>query len=413
VVADPRRFKKLVDKQVITYKSAFPPYFEPFSEVGTTMITESMNAMGIFPVCNFQEGHLQGVENITAENYAKIKVKNSGCYNCIVHCGNVFKVEKGLYGGVTNEGPDYESIWAFSGTIGSSDIGSTVIADTLCDDLGMDTISCGNTIGFAYELFDKGLLTTEDTDGLELTFGNCEAMIKLIQAIGERKGLGDLLAEGCLRAAQKIGGGAQQYAMQVKGQEMPAYEPRAVKGHGLNIATSNFGANHVPGYMGQEVYSIPIPRPVETHTEEGKGDILKLNQDVTAFYELLIACAFTAGFGWMPVTDMCEMLFAATGIKEFEDHDYMLKVGERVWNLERAFNIREGFSRKDDMLPDRFLTEPLKNAGPSEGQVYKNYDLMLDEYYTERGWDKDGIPTEGKLSELDLENIIEEICKTK
>lgn len=410
-LTDSEKFKKLIEKQVSTYKNSSPPLFEPFSEMGTTMITESMHDRGIFPVRNFREGNLGEIENITAESYARIKVRNSGCYGCLVHCGNIFKMGGGLYAGATNEGPEYESIWAFTGPMVNSDIGATVIADSLCDDFGMDTISCGNTIGFAFELFDKGMLTTKHTDGLELTYGNHKVMIELIKKIGKREGFGDLLAEGTLRAARKIGNGAEQYAMQVKGQEMPAYEPRAVKGQGLGIATCNFGANHNPGYFVQEVFNVPIPRPVEPFAEEGKGDILKINQDLTAFYEVLIACAFTAGFGWMPVPDMCEMLVTATGVKEFGDPESMLRVGERINNLERAFNVREGFSRKDDMLPDRFLTEPLRNAGPAEGQVYKKYNTLLDEYYQHRGWTKEGTPTPEKLRELGLENIIEDLKK--
>ncbi len=271
----------------------------------------------------------------------------------------------------------------------------------------MDTISTGNTIGFAYELFEKGILHLEDTGGLELTYGNAEAAIELVKRIANREGLGDMLAEGTKRAAQRIGKGAEAYAIQVKGLEMPGYEPRGAKRQGLAYITSNVGANHNLAYISQEVRGIPRPYPIDRFADEGNIGILISAQDTTALNEIGIGCTFTDGF--IPTQNFGHLLASVTGIFKFGSVEYLNKVGERIYNLERAFNVREGFSRKDDVFPSRITTEPLKNAGPSEGQVIRKPDALLDEYYHNRGWDENGIPTPQKLRELGLEGVIKDI----
>jgi aldehyde:ferredoxin oxidoreductase len=366
-----------------------------------------MNLMGIFPTRNFREGRFEEWKKISPEEFAKMKVRDTGCYACIVRCGKVYRVRTGPYAGISNEGPEYESLWAFTAPIDSADIGMTVAADALCDDLGMDTISAGNTIGFAYELFEKGILSLEDTDGLDLTYSNSDAALELLKRIGNRQGLGNILAEGTKRAALHIGKGAEYYAMQIKGMELPAYEPRGAKRHGLGYATSNIGGTHGMGYVFQEIFSMTRPRPVDRLADEGDTDLLKLSQDTLAMYEIGINCVFTQSM--MPIKIFASMMASATGIPEFGSREYLFKVGERIYNLERAFNLREGFSRKDDAFPSRMTTEPLKNAGPAEGQIIRKPDVLIDEYYQARGWDENGIPASDKLKELGLEGIIKDI----
>ncbi len=190
--------------------------------------------------------------------------------------------------------------------------------------------------------------------------------------------------------------------------ELPGYEPRALKVHGLSMATSNIGGSHCIGYAGQEIFGVPFPRPVDRFADEGYSDVAVFNQDSTAKNEIGILCIFAMSVD-MSAPLFARMVASATGIAEFGDTDYLTKVGERIYNLERAFNLREGFSRKDDAFPERMLTEPLRNAGPSEGQIIRKLDTMLNQYYRVRGWDENGIPTEWKLKQLGLEEIAGDI----
>ncbi len=405
IVPYPHEFKTIIKEQSNLLKDN--AVLRGQTEVGTSGWVDLQNTNGIFPTRNFRQGSIDGWEKISAKEYKKLKTRNAGCYACSVRCGQVRTVETGPYAGFTSEGPEYETINMFTGPISCLDIGATIAADVLCDDFGMDTISTGSALGFAWELFEKGILTKQDTDGLSLDYGNHEVMVEMVKRIGNREGLGDILAEGTKRAASKIGSGAEAYAMEVKGLEIPAYEPRGAKRHGLSYITSNIGASHNIGYISQEV--VGVPRPIDRFADEGNADITVRVQNNTAMQETGIGCTFviimlsTRLFG--------RMLTSATRIVEFSNPAHLFAVGERIYNLERAFNIREGFSRKDDVFPQRMLTEPLENAGPSEGQIIRKPDVLLDQYYQIRGWDNNGIPTPEKLGQLGLEEIIDDIRK--
>lgn len=408
-VTDPASFSELVKEQIKSMQA--DTGYQRFRDWGTTAVSGAFNALGVFPVRNFRAGQQEGFEKYSGEKYREMRQGEFGCYSCSVRCGKKHVVPSGPYAGAANEGPEYESIWTFTGSIDSTDIGATVAADQLCDDLGIDTISTGNTIGFAYELFEKGIITKKDTDGLELTYGNHAAMITLIGKIGRREGFGDLLAEGSMRAAARIGKGAQDYAMHVKGLELAAYEPRAAKAHGLNFATSNIGASHCYGYARQEIFGSTKPRAVDRFADDHKGDITAYNQNHTALAEVGIACTFASAWEWFSPL-FSKMLSAATGIAEFGDAKYTEMVAERIYNLERVFNLREGFGRKDDTLPKRMLTEPLEQkGGPAHGQIVRKQDTLLDEYYQSRGWTREGIPTPQKLKALGLDAVVKDIEK--
>ena len=402
-VYDPPRLKSLVRKQIEGLKTS--PGRIQMTNFGTSYLTLGYEKMGIFPVKNFQEGQLEGVERIGEEEFARIKIKNDGCYGCMTKCGQVRRVTGGSYAGAFSEGPDYETIWALGGNLANTDLASLVAADSLCDKLGIDTISTGNAIGFACELFERGIITKKDTDGLELTWGNHEDILKLVEKIGRREGFGKLLGEGTKRAAEHIGRGAEAYAMQVKGLEIPAYEPRAVKGFGLIFATSNIGANHMYGRPREELAGTK-----DRFADEGKGKDIARIQIGQAVGDSVIQCAFGAATGFTPES-RGELLVAATGFNEFSDPAYLNQIGERIICLERSFNVREGFSRKDDTLPARMLTEPLKNAGPSTGQVVRKLDTLLDEYYDALGYTRNGIPSMEKLTQLNLEWVVKDIRK--
>ncbi|UCG84024.1 MAG: aldehyde ferredoxin oxidoreductase family protein [Dehalococcoidia bacterium] len=408
-LADPDGFKKLVRQQVKGYQQAMG--FEVFRDYGTPMGVDFPGfGAGSFPVLNFRSGELQGWEKISFMQYAAITQKHTGCYSCMLKCGKVRQVADGPYAGAPSEGPHYETIWAFSGPTGCTDLGATVVADRLCCELGIDTISTGGVIGFAYELFEKGILTVKDTDGLVLNYGDPEPMLKLIKKIGNREGLGDILAEGVKRAAERIGKGSGKYAMHVKGQELPGYEPRAMKALGMNYALSTVGANHCYGYAQQEIGN-PRPRILDAAADENKGDVVKYNHDYVAAIELALACTFPGNslecFG---LEILAKMLVAACGEKKFGSEDYLWQAAERVYNLERCFNIREGFTRKDDALPERFYTEPLK-GGLRDGEIIRKPDTIIDEYYDARGWDRNGIPTAETLTRLRLQEVDRDIAK--
>jgi aldehyde:ferredoxin oxidoreductase len=372
---------------------------------GTTFMTTGMEKRGIFPVKNFQEGSLPGVENISGEALEAFKVGNYGCYGCTTRCGNVVKIGEGEFAGVTWEGPEYETVYAFGGEIYNTDPHMILNANLLCDRLGLDTISTGATIGFAMELFEKGILSRGDVDGLDLTWGNTASILRLIRKIAAKEGIGEILALGTRKAAEKIGKGSFHYAMNAKGLELPGYEPRAAKAHGLGYAVSNIGGSHMYGYCRQEISG--RPEPIDPLTDEGKGGIIALNQVKKAKEEFLILCNFADTN--VDDTLITDLLVAGTGNRDLADLDYLYTVAERIVCLERCFNAREGLTREDDYLPDRFLNEPLKNAGPATGEFYRKYDILLDEYYEALGYDGEGIPKDETLFKLSLETITSDL----
>jgi aldehyde:ferredoxin oxidoreductase len=397
-IAEPEAFRQAAREQVQLIKDH--EGMKGFSETGT-QLAEFTNLLGMYPTRNFQEGVLPDWKKIESSVYTKLRERKTACYRCMLHCGSITKMNTGRYSGAWTEGPEYETIWAFTGPEGKADIGLTIAADKFCDDLGLDTISTGSTIGFAYELYDRGIITKKDTGGLELIYGNSEPVLEMIRQIAYRKGIGDLLAEGTREAARRIGKGAEQYAIQVKGLELPAYDPRGAKAHGLNLLTSNLGADHNFGYSGQELFGIPIPREVDRFAVESKGELAKYNQDLTAMTNTGIYCNLPLSMAVLSPELYAKLLSAATGVKDFADPDYLWRVGERITNLERMFNVREGFGRKDDVFPKRLTDEPMP-AGPSAGQVFE-IEPLLKSYYKARGWDaKTGIPTKAKLDELGL-----------
>jgi len=401
---DPDAFKSLAAEQNRTFRES--QQFQHHTEWGTMETQNMTNTVGMFPVRNFRYGQQKDGEKLYGEQYRPLRTGDGGCYNCSARCGKAHTVTTGPYAGAWSEGPEYESLWAFSGPVDSTSIEATIRGDQLCDDSGLDTISAGNALGFAYELYERGIIDRKDTDGLELIYGDHQTMIKLLGKIAAREGFGDVLAEGVVRAARKIGRGAEAYAMHTKGLEMPGYEPRGGKSQGFNYATSNIGASHCYGYASQEVFGVPFPRKVDRFAETENADIVIHNQNNAALGELGIVCSFARPVPWFPVI-YGKLLAAATGVDHFADLAYLKKVSERVVNLERAFNVREGFRRKDDMLPERMLREPLHTHGaPGEGQMVREMEQFLDHYYELRGWAEDGTPTPEKLRELDLAEIV-------
>ena len=407
-IADKEKYKKARDEFAKAMKES-PVLYPQFSKLGTPMVVDHASAIGIFPTKNFSAtGEFVPTDKIGVEVQLTRNVGSEHCYGCPVGCSQVKVAKTGPYEGIMAEGPEYETFFSFGGETGVENIDAIIAADRLADELGLDTISAGVTIGFAMELYEKGILTTKETGGLKLNFGNDEAMLTLLRLMAYREGIGEVLADGVKAAAQRIGKGSEKYAIHVKGLELPAYDVRGAKAHGLNFATSYTGADHNRGYAFQEIFGIPVPYEVDRFSPEGKGKLTKWNQDVRSVScDAATMCAFLLDMAVPAIAtqNTANLMEAVTDLK-FSPEEVQA-VGERINNLARAFNAREGFTRKDDTLPDRLMTEPLK-AGASKGQFISKEDLkkMLDEYYTERGWDlQTGTPTRKKLTELGLEYV--------
>ncbi|MDD5082975.1 MAG: aldehyde ferredoxin oxidoreductase family protein [Dehalococcoidales bacterium] len=395
-IADPEGFRKAVKEQVDSFRAN--PSYEARREVGTRH-TEFTNLLGMFPTHNFQDGTLPDWEKIDSPEWNNLTYQHTACFGCILRCGAITKTNKGKYAGSWTEGPEYETIWGFSGPMGVVDSGLIIAADNLCDRLGLDTISVASSIGFAYELFERGIINREDTGGMELAYGSDQYVLELVRQIAYREGFGNVLAEGTVGAARQIGKGAIDYAIQVKGLELPAYDPRGAKAHGLNLLTSNNGADHCSGYAPQEMFGLPIPYKADRFATENKGTLAKWNQDKQAMMETGTLCVFATNM--MSPEMYAKLISTATGVKDFADPAYLWKVGERIFNLERMFNVREGFNKKDDVFPKRITTETMPH-GTAAGQVFET-DILLPDYYKARGWDDNGIPTREKLGELGLD----------
>ena len=412
-IADKEKLKTARGEFMKAMKES-PVLYPEFSKHGTPMVVDATCAMGIFPGKNFSAtGEFAPSDKIGVEVQMTRDTGAEHCYGCPVGCSQLKLAKTGPYAGTLAEGPEYETFFSFGGETGVDNIDAIIAADRLSDELGLDTISAGVAIGFAMELYEKGIISKKDTGGLELNFGNHEAMVALLRMMAYREGIGDLLADGTRAAAKKIGKGSEKYAMHVKGLELPAYDVRGAKAHGLNYATAYPGADHNRGYAFQEIFGIPIPKAVDRFAVEGKGELTKWNQDTRAVTcDCATMCAFLLDMAVPAIATQstANLMEAVTGLKFTAEQVY--QVGERLNNLARAFNLREGFTRADDTLPERLMTEPLK-AGASKGHFISKADLkqMLDEYYTARGWDvATGVPTREKLVELGLEYVAADLA---
>ncbi len=403
-IADADKFKKARQAMNKAMKDS-PILYPEFAKAGTPMIVDAMTEMGIYSIKNWSAtGEIDMVPGLGRDAQDEMIITRSHCQDCPVGCSQVKLVTSGPYAGYLSEGPEFETTYSLGSTVGVDYLPAVIAADRICDEYGIDTISAGVAIGWAMELYEKGILTKKDTDDIDLKFGNHAAMMEMLRKIAYQEGLGALLGQGTKKAAEKIGKGTGDYAMQVKGLEMPAYDVRGAKAHGLNYATSYTGADHNRGYAYQEIFDVPIPEKVDRMATKGKGRLTKWNQDVRSVTcDCATMCAFLLDMALPDIAcqNTADLVNAASGTSFAAEE--IQQIGERLNNVARLFNIGAGFTRKDDTFPKRLMTEPIK-AGASKGQLISQKDLdeMLDEYYLERGWDKDGAPTAAKLKELGL-----------
>jgi aldehyde:ferredoxin oxidoreductase len=388
--------KELLSKAPLT-SEGLPAY-------GTLALMNVINEHGALPTRNYKEAQFEKAEEISGEELAQTRLAaNKACFACTIACGRVSRISDAGVGRYTlqtsprnwrhaTEGPEYENAWSLGADCGVSDLDAILKANTFCNDLGLDPISLGATIAAAMELYEKGVLTVEQT-GMPMPFGSGEALVAMSEATGYRRGFGDELAEGSKRMGEKLG--HPEVFMGVKGQEFPAYDPRALQGMGLGYATSNRGACHLRAYtVAAEV--VGEPEPMDPRATDGKAQLTVDMQNISTAVDAAGLCIFLT-FG-NTLSDLTPLVAAATGIAYTDDD--MIRAGERIWNLERMWNLRAGVDPSEDKLPKRMLEEAIP-AGPAEGQV-NHLERMLPEYYRVRGWGEDGRPTQAKLAELGI-----------
>ena len=395
-IAKPDKFREAVRAAMEKIRKS-PVTSQALPTYGTAVLVNIINKHGIFPTRNFKTGVFPEAEKISGERMAetilvKEEARKEVCWGCPIGCARWTRVTTPPWTG-EGGGPEYETIWAFGAQCGVDNLEAIAKANFLCNELGLDTISMGHVIGTLMELVELGKVPKEKLRGLRVKWGSIEAIVELTWRTAFRSGIGNDLAEGAKRLAEKYG--APEVAIVVRGQELPAYDPRGAQGHGLGYATSNRGGCHLRAYLiAPEV--LGAPELVDRFTTKNKAKLLKDFQDGFAIVDSLILCKFVT-FAFF-VDDFAALLSGATGWN-YTTEDLM-KIGEMIWNAERVFNILSfGDGRAYDTLPKRLLEEPMPE-GPAKGYVVK-LEEMLEEYYKLRGW-KDGRPTRETLEKLGL-----------
>ena len=405
-VAHPRMFEGLVEE--IEGEIYAHEQYWPRRRMGTTRILMMANAMGFLPTRHYTSGTFEHAREVSGERLAEeFNVKNRGCFACTIPCSRFYAVKEGEFAGLYGEGPEYEALGSFTSRVGNRDLGLALKANDLCNRLGLDALTAGECISWAMELYERGLLTREEADGLDLSWGNGEAILTLIEKIANRDGFGDILADGSRAAAEKLGRGVD-LTMQVKGLDIIMADPRGLKGFGLGYAVSSRGGDHLRSEPFLELSDDPaigermfgVPEATLRLADRGKGKLVSYFEDWNAVIDALEPCKnIMQNMEILTFERASRVIEACTGLR-LSPAD-VRRVGERIINVERAFNVREGIRRRDDALPRRFREETLAE-GASRGTVF-DQEPMLDEYYDERGWDREtGIPYAETLERLGL-----------
>lgn len=378
---------------------------ESLRSMGTASALDIGMIMGDVPIRNFRQGEFEGSGDTGGPAMSeKYLTKGHACYACPIACKRVVKVDSGPYKTKEGPGPEYETCCTFGSFIENNNLEGIIKANELCNKFGVDTISCGSTIAFAMECFEKGLLTTQDTDGLELTWGNIDVALKLIEMIALRQGIGDILAKGSVKAAQQIGKGAENYAVAVKGLELPAHDPRGFHGMGLEYAVGYRGACHLQhmslyAEQGMATFeSAGLESDYEGPSDDGKAKMALLSQNLGVPAGSSCLCLFV--FACIDAQDAADMIHTVTGW-DFTMDDF-LTMGARLWLLQRGITNLMGSRASDDSLPGNVMT-PLDN-GMTAGSTI-DLEKMLKEYYELRGIDSNGIPRQDVLEKAGLKDL--------
>ncbi len=406
-IDDPGKFMQAVnDGKAVLAEN--PVTGQGLPTYGTQVLMNVINEIGALPAKNMQDVQFDGAHAISGEAMHEPRksdgkpnlTTNAACFGCTIACGRISTIDKGHFT-VENKakywgnsgGLEYEAAWSLGADTGVDDLDALTYANFICNEDGYDPITFGATVAAAMELYEMGVITDEQTGGVAFNFGSAEAMTKAAEWVATGEGFGKELAMGSKRLCEKYG--HPELSMTVKGQEFPAYDPRGIQGIGLNYATSNRGACHLRGYtIASEV--LGIPEKTDPLVTEGKPDLVKAFQDATAAVDSSGLCIFTT-FAWTMDNIAPQIDGACQG--EWTP-DRLINLGERIWNMERQFNLQAGITAADDTLPERLLKDAAK-TGPAKGMV-SGVTKMMPEYYQKRGWDEQGVPTDETLKRLGL-----------
>lgn len=408
----PERAHALLE-QIRRYLINHPDYASRRA-MGTTRLVSALNALGILATRHFRTGYFEAAARVSGERLAaEYNVASRGCFGCAVPCSRWFRIRSGTFRGLEGEGPEFESLAAFTARVGNDDLDVALKAIDLCNRYGMDTLTVAECISLLMELHHEGLLDGSVAGSLDLGWGNSRTILTLVEQIGRREGLGELFAAGPLAAARQLGRGAEEYVMHVKGLPLIQADPRGLKGYGLGFCVATRGGDHLRAepyfelsFDAEEARRrFGVPQAGFPGEYLGKGKLVRYSEELCAVCDSLDVCKNT--MVCMEAVDFqlaARLLEAVCGWSL--DAEAVRKVGERIVNLERAYLVREGVDRRQDRLPSRFLETPLPaECGASAGLTFE-LEEMLDEYYRERGWDRDrGWPTRRKLEELDLGDV--------
>ncbi len=388
---------------------------------GTTDLVAIINEIGRLPTKNHWTGYYEHADDIGPETIAEhYRIAQEACHGCSIGCKYIYRVKEGRFASAPAGGPEYETLMAFGSNCLNNDIESVMYLGKRCDLLGMDTISCGKSISFAMELWEKGIIDSSVTCGLDLSWGNVDAMVELVEQIAKREGFGAILSLGTRKAAEKFGGDAWKYAIHVKGLEASGQDPRAHQSVGLTYATNVRGADHLRSLSSLEELGYPeivierfgkekADKILDIMSPDYKGELIWDMENLYALVDSAVICKY--GTMWPPVyyyETFANVIPHLTGMSEWGDVRFVRETSRRISHLRRAYNHRLGITRKDETLPHRLLKEAMP-TGPAKGGL-PDLDQMLDEYYQFRGCDpKTGFPRRDRLEELELDYVAEDL----
>jgi aldehyde:ferredoxin oxidoreductase len=401
MVAKPDEFMEYVKEFHERMKG---PATQKYRTLGTPENVLVHNSLACMPTRNYNNASFEGAEKVSGESLNERYVaKIIGCSSCAMRCEHMCVVAEGPYKNTMTR-MEYETLWALGPYCGIDRLDAIMKGMELSNYYGIDAISAGVTVGFAMDCYEKGILTGKDLDGIDARFGNHEAMVQLVEKIGKREGIGDVLAEGTKVAGEKIGKDAEKLAQHIKGVEVTGYDLRCLKTAALGFAVSFRGADH----NRHGAYAFDVKGKVNRLiAEKGRGKLVRDMEDTYNLIDSFIVCKFSRGTYYKELPDMAKLYSLVTGFEMTPEE--LKRTGERINNLARLFNIREGLGREDDTLPYKVMHDPIPDEGPSKGAMVtqEELDLLLDDYYEARGWTKEGLPTEAKLKELGMDDLIQ------
>ena len=399
VVAKPEEFLDMVREFHERMKGPAAQKYRTLGSVENVMI---QNALYCMPTRNYTNAHFDTAEKVSGETLNERYIaKIIACNSCAMRCEHEAVIREGPYKG-TMARMEYDNLWALGPNCGVDKLDAIIKAAELCNYYGLDAQSTGVTVSFVMDCHETGILTHEKLEGIDAHFGNAEALLQLIEKIGRREGIGDVLADGVKAAAQKIGKGSEKLAQNIKGLEVSGYDLRCLKTAALGFAVSFRGADH----NRSGAYALDITGKVDRlKAEKGRGKLVKDLEDIYALIDSLIICKNAKGTLYKELPDMAKLYTLVTGYEMTPEE--LSIAGERINTLARLINIREGLSRKDDTLPWKVMNQPIPDDGPVKGSVVTQdeLDLLLDDYYTARGWTLDGVPTKQLLSKLGIDEL--------